>query len=385
LFQALSAGIVGLCLVYSKVLTGSFQWCVRQSAQVESLMTSVERVMEYTHLEQENQPNNKTVAIPENWPKYGIITAEGLYYAHHPTLPYVLRKMNFCIRAEEKVGIVGRTGAGKSSLMAALFRLAEPEGTIRIDAVPITDISLRDLRSNLSVIPQDPVLFSGSLRKNLDPSNQYGDSELWNALEEVQLKEAVSELPDSLETKLTEGGSNFSVGQRQLVCLARAILKHNKILIIDEATANVDLSTDALIQETIRSKFQRCTVLTIAHRLNTIMDSDRVLVLDEGKLVEFDEPFLLLQNEDSLFSKMVEHTSKHLSTNLYDVARQAFFLRHGITDEFDLDMIPRTMDGLTPLQQQEQQPEDEAFEPDSPRIRRSSSLEKEKLLFVSTV
>lgn len=390
---SISAGVVGLSLTYAQVLTGGFQWCVRQSAEVESLMTSVERVMEYTHLEQETQPDVNTVAVPTEWPKYGIITAEGLYYAHHHTLPYVLRKMNFCVRAEEKIGVVGRTGAGKSSLMAALFRLAEPEGTVRIDAFDIRDISLGDLRNNLSIIPQDPVLFSGSLRKNLDPFNQYGDSELWNALEEVQLKEAVSELPDGLETKLSEGGSNFSVGQRQLVCLARAILKHNKILIIDEATANVDLSTDALIQETIRSKFQRCTVLTIAHRLNTIMDSDRVMVLDEGKLVEFDEPYLLLQNKDSLFSKMVEHTSKHLATNLHDVARQAFFTRHGLTEDSDLDALRMSAGVLTPSeeheiqQEQQQQPDsEEDCELPSPRVnRRSSSLEKERLLFESNV
>ncbi|KAL9972704.1 hypothetical protein ACROYT_G019064 [Oculina patagonica] len=375
----LSAGVVGLTLTYAKMLTGAFQWCVRQSAEVESLMTSVERVMEYSKLEQETQPDDKTVAVPESWPQYGIITFEGLYYTHHHSLPYVLRRLNFCIRAQEKVGIVGRTGAGKSSLMAALFRLAEPEGTVRIDAVPITDISLRDLRSNLSIIPQDPILFSGSLRKNLDPFDQYGDSELWNALEEVQLKEAVTELPDGLETKLTEGGSNFSVGQRQLVCLARAVLKHNKILIIDEATANVDHSTDALIQETIRSKFQRCTVLTIAHRLNTIMDSDRVLVLDEGKLVEFDEPYLLLKTKDSLFSKMVEHTSAHLATNLYEEARRAYFLRHELTEDSDLDMLPRFRNTPSPLQQPSDGDSEEV------QFRRGSSQEKEQLLFESTV
>lgn len=377
----MSAGIVGLTLTYAKMLTGGFQWCVRQSAEVENLMTSVERVIEYSSLEQETQSHDKTVSVPDSWPQYGIITFEGFYYRHHHTMPHVLKRLNLCIRAQEKVGIVGRTGAGKSSLMAALFRLAEPEGTIRIDAVPITDVSLRDLRSSLSIIPQDPILFSGSLRKNLDPFNQYNDTEVWNALEEVQLKETVTELPDGLDTKLTEGGSNFSVGQRQLVCLARAVLKHNKILIIDEATANVDHNTDALIQETIRSKFQSCTVLTIAHRLNTIMDSDRVMVLDEGKLVEFDEPYLLLQKEDTLFSQMVEHTSKHLATNLYEVARQSFFLRHELSNDDDLlDMLPRANDEC-PLQELNS---DDCGTP-SPTLRSSSSLEKEKLLYETTV
>lgn len=215
----------------------------------------------------------------------------------------------------------------------------------------------------------------------MDPFNQYNDTEVWNALEEVQLKETVTELPDGLNSKLTEGGSNFSVGQRQLVCLARAVLKHNKILIIDEATANVDHTTDALIQETIRSKFQSCTVLTIAHRLNTIMDSDRVMVLDEGRLVEFDEPYLLLQKEDSLFSQMVEHTSKHLATNLYEVARQSFFLRHKLSDDDDLlDMLPKVK-VKSPLQELNI---DNSRTP-SPILRSSSSLEKERLLYETTV
>jgi len=389
---SVSAGVVGLALTYAKVLTGGFQWCVRQSAEVESLMTSVERVQEYTRLDQETQPNDQTVDVPKDWPKYGIITAEGLYYAHHNTLPYVLRKMNFCIRAQEKVGVVGRTGAGKSSMIAALFRLAEPEGNVRIDAIPITAISLNDLRSNMSIIPQDPVLFSGSIRRNLDPFNQYDDSGLWNALQEVQLKETVSELPDGLDTKLTEGGSNFSVGQRQLVCLARAILKHDKILIIDEATANVDHSTDALIQETIRTKFKCCTVLTIAHRLNTIMDSDRVMVLDEGKLVEFEEPYLLLQNKDSLFSNMVEHTSQHLRTNLYETARQAYNSRHERNGDGELDTCRKwsnaeatTVEQERELEPQQQEADNEdGFDDVLAMVRGSSSLEKEKLLLEST-
>lgn len=389
---SVSAGVVGLALTYAKVLTGGFQWCVRQSAEVESLMTSVERVQEYTRLDQETQPNDQTVDVPKDWPKYGIITAEGLYYAHHNTLPYVLRKMNFCIRAQEKVGVVGRTGAGKSSMIAALFRLAEPEGNVRIDAIPITAISLNDLRSNMSIIPQDPVLFSGSIRRNLDPFNQYDDSGLWNALQEVQLKETVSELPDGLDTKLTEGGSNFSVGQRQLVCLARAILKHDKILIIDEATANVDHSTDALIQETIRTKFKCCTVLTIAHRLNTIMDSDRVMVLDEGKLVEFEEPYLLLQNKDSLFSNMVEHTSQHLRTNLYETARQAYYSRHERNGDGELDACRKWSNAEATTVEQERELEPQQQEADNgdgfddvfAMVRGSSSLEKEKLLLEST-
>nr|CAD7572168.1 unnamed protein product [Timema californicum] len=217
-----------------------------------------------------------------------------------------------------QVGIVGRTGAGKSSLISALFRLANLEGSIVIDQVDTQTVGLNDLRSRISIIPQEPVLFSASLRDNLDPFNSYKDDSLWNALEEVELKEAVN----TLGMPVNVGGSNFSSGQRQLVCLARAILRNNKILVLDEATANVDPQTDALIQSTIRRKFADCTVLTIAHRLNTIMDSDRVLVMDAGTMVEFGHPYLLLQNSEGYFYKMVEETGNLMAEQLHQIAKQ---------------------------------------------------------------
>ncbi|EDW42593.1 GM23954 [Drosophila sechellia] len=185
-------------------------------------------------------------------------------------------------------------------------------------------MGLFDLRSKISIIPQEPVLFSGSMRYNLDPFEEYNDAKLWDALEEVKLKPLISELPNGLQSKISEGGSNFSVGQRQLVCLARAILRENRVLVMDEATANVDPQTDALIQATIRSKFRDCTVLTIAHRLNTIMDSDRVLVMDAGHLVEFGSPYeLLTSSESKIFHGMVMETGQNTFDSLLKVAEKA--------------------------------------------------------------
>lgn len=191
-----------------------------------------------------------------------------------------------------------------------------------------SELGLHDLRKKISIIPQEPVLFTGTMRKNLDPFNEYTDEELWNALEEVQLKEVVEDLPNKMETQLAESGSNFSVGQRQLVCLARAVLKKNRILIIDEATANVDPRTDEFIQKTIRETFAHCTVLTIAHRLNTIIDSDRIMVLDAGRLKEYGEPYILLQEQDSLFYKMVQQVGKTEAAALIETAKRVYFSKN---------------------------------------------------------
>ncbi|XP_076004891.1 ATP-binding cassette sub-family C member 4-like isoform X3 [Genypterus blacodes] len=323
----LDAGSVGLALTYAIRLMGMFQWGVRQSAEVENMMTSVERVMEYTDLESE-APWETNKRPPPDWPSQGLMTFDQVSFSYSPDGPLVLQNLKAMFRPKEKVGIVGRTGAGKSSLVSALFRLAEPQGKIYIDGVLTSEIGLHDLRQKMSIIPQDPVLFTGTMRKNLDPFNQHTDEDLWNALQEVQLKSVVEELPGKLHTVLAESGSNFSVGQRQLVCLARAVLRKNRILVIDEATANVDPRTDELIQQTIREKFRECTVLTIAHRLNTIIDSDRILVLDAGSIHAYDEPYTLLQDQAGIFYKMVQQTGKQEVVALLEAAKQAYKSRN---------------------------------------------------------
>ncbi|KAH8269315.1 hypothetical protein KR018_003153 [Drosophila ironensis] len=319
-------GQIGLAITQAMSMTGTVQWGMRQSAELENSMTSVERVLEYRDLASEGEfasPADKKP--PKNWPQHGQIEANGLSLKYSPDIKSdnVLKSLKFVIKPREKIGIVGRTGAGKSSLINALFRLSYNDGTLLIDSNDIAGIGLHDLRSKISIIPQEPVLFSGTMRHNLDPFEQYSDNTLWDALEEVHLKEEISELPTGLQSMVAEGGTNYSVGQRQLVCLARAILRKNRILVMDEATANVDPQTDALIQSTIRKKFKDCTVLTIAHRLNTIIDSDKVMVLDAGNLVEFGSPYeLLTQSTRKIFYGMVMETGHLTFDHLFKAALQ---------------------------------------------------------------
>ncbi|XP_056642945.1 probable multidrug resistance-associated protein lethal(2)03659 [Diorhabda sublineata] len=322
-------GNMGLALTQAMGLTGMFQWGMRQWSELENQMTSVERVQEYADLKQEEDEH--TNALPKHWPSHGKVEFRDMSLKYSPDDPPVLKNLNLLIKSTEKVGIVGRTGAGKSSLIQALFRLANIDGHILIDDVDTKSISLKDLRSHISIIPQEPVLFSGTLRNNLDPFDEYKDEILWNALEEVELKRAVDELPAGLDSKMAEGGSNFSVGQRQLVCLARAIIRNNKVLVLDEATANVDPYTDGLIQTTIRKKFGNCTVLTIAHRLHTIMDSDKVLVMDAGRAVEFDHPHTLLQNKTGVFYSLVMQTGKSTAKNLMQISEENWKIRDANT------------------------------------------------------
>ncbi|EDV27233.1 uncharacterized protein TRIADDRAFT_54972 [Trichoplax adhaerens] len=310
----INPALAALLLSYALNSQGLVDWAVRFSAELENQMTSVERVKEYTKLPKEKD-YYKISDLSSDWPKFGKIEFKDVSFAHADHLPYVLKSISCKIKPFEKVGIVGRTGAGKSSFLASLFRLSEPRGEILIDNVVANNIGLHCLRSAISVIPQDPVLFVGTIRKNLDPFDSYDDEQLWKALHEVEMGNYVSQLPNKLNNEVTEFGANFSVGQRQLLCLARALLKKNRILCIDEATANVDMKTDTIIQHTIRNKFTDCTMLIIAHRLRTIIHCNRVLVLEEGRIVEFDSPHNLLQM-NGYFNKLVTETGNEESRNL---------------------------------------------------------------------
>uniref|UniRef100_A0A7N6ATP7 ATP-binding cassette sub-family C member 5 n=1 Tax=Anabas testudineus TaxID=64144 RepID=A0A7N6ATP7_ANATE len=297
----------GLAISYGVQLTGLFQFTVRLASETEARFTSVERIHHYIQsLSQEAPARVKGWAPPADWPHQGGLVFKEVEMRYQEDLPLVLNKISCTIRPKEKVGIVGRTGSGKSSLGVVLFRLVERcGGSILIDGIDIHDIGLADLRSKLSIIPQDPVLFSGTVRSNLDPFNQYSEEQIWDALEKSHMKECVSQLPLKLESEVVDNGENFSVGERQMLCVARALLRQCKILILDEATAAMDPETDALIQETIRTSFQDCTTLTIAHRLHTVLASDRIMVLNQGQVVEFDEPSRLLANENSRLCSML--------------------------------------------------------------------------------
>lgn len=309
-----STRLVGLALAHVLNMSGMMQWAVRQTAETENDMTSVERMLEYTKLPQE-PPTVKQggAAPPAGWPATGAITYENVTASYRPGLPPVLSDLSFTIQGGMSVGIVGRTGSGKSSLMLTLFRLIDQlAGRILIDGVDIASLGIDALRAQLAIIPQDPVLFSGSLRSNMDPEGSWPDHKLWEALQAVQLKDAVVKV-GGLDAKMEEGGDNLSVGQRQLFCLARALLQDAQILALDEATANVDSTTDALIQQTLKDCTQghllggrRRTLLVIAHRINTIMDSDMLLVLSDGKLVEQGSPSELSQKPGGTFARLVQ-------------------------------------------------------------------------------
>ncbi|KAH0816056.1 hypothetical protein GEV33_006734 [Tenebrio molitor] len=305
--NGMSTGQVGVSVTQLLVISTNFQYIMKCWSDLDYSMTSVERVIEYADVTPE--ASGGICTPPESWPSEGNITFSSVSMRFSFDKPLVLKEVNFTVKSGEKIGIVGRTGAGKSSLISALFRLYDFEGTIFIDGIDTKAVPLHTLRSKIAIIPQEPILFLGTLRRNVDPFDEYEDSHLWNALEDVELKKFVSGLPSGLESEISEGGANFSVGQRQLLCLVRAILKNAKIVALDEATASVDLETDEMIQRTIRRKFKDATVLTIAHRTNTVMDSDKILVLDSGNVVEFGSTEDILQRPDGCFSGFVSMNS----------------------------------------------------------------------------
>ena len=263
----------------------------------------VERVIDYINIPQE-------AALTLTGYKFqvtkGDIEFKNVQLRYSSDFSPALKGVSFRVEAGERLGIVGRTGAGKTSLQTALLRLVEiTSGQITIDGVDISSVGLHDLRGEISIIPQDPVLFSGSLRFALDPFSSFQDEQLWQSLKEVQLSEKIISLEGQLYFSVSEGGSNFSVGERQLLCLARAILKRSKIIMLDEATSNVDSVTDLKIQQVLSDKFKDCTLLTIAHRIESIIDYDKVLVMDKGEIIECDTPHTLMQDPSSRFSNLV--------------------------------------------------------------------------------
>ena len=301
----MSAAMLGLALTSSSSLSNQMKQMVRMLAQTEAQMNAVERIKEYIDTVKPEPPMITDVRPPQDWPNEGRIEYKNAKLRYRDG-PLVMKGVNLTINPHEKVGVVGRTGAGKSTMMIALFRITDLcEGSISIDGVDLGKLGLEDVRRALCIIPQDPVLFSASVRFNLDPFNESTDEEIWAVLEQVELKDAIDRLPKKLDDAVEEGGSNFSVGERQLICMARALLRKSKILIMDEATASLDNETDTFLQQMIRKQFAHCTSLTIAHRLNTIMDSDRVCVMDAGLVAEYDTPYNLLHKENGIFRGMV--------------------------------------------------------------------------------
>jgi len=332
LVPSISASLAGFALAFSLEYTGAIIWTLRHYASLELDFNSAERVIEYANLPIETQTG---IDPPAAWPSEGRLEVTDLVVGYAPDLPPVLNGLSFRVSRNQRVGVVGRTGAGKSSLTLALFRFLEARaGSIVIDGLDVSTLKLSALRSRLAIIPQDPVLFSGTVRSNLDPFDEHGDEELRDALARVHLASAGSSRAESptagttadqntnqntntnpftsLASPIAEAGLNLSQGQRQLLCLARAIVSRPKILVLDEATSAVDMATDALIQRSIREEFGDSTLLVIAHRLSTIADFDRVLVMDAGRGVEFGAPRELLRREGGVFRGLVEGSGERV-------------------------------------------------------------------------
>uniref|UniRef100_A0A7N8XZ56 ATP-binding cassette, sub-family C (CFTR/MRP), member 9 n=1 Tax=Mastacembelus armatus TaxID=205130 RepID=A0A7N8XZ56_9TELE len=303
-----SGGLVGLGLTYALTVTNYLNWVVRNLADLEVQMSAVKKVKSFLSTESENYEGSMdTSQVPENWPQDGEIKIQDLCARYDPMLKPVLKHVNAYIKPGQKVGICGRTGSGKSSLSLAFFNMVDIfEGKIVIDGIDICKLPLQTLRSRLSIILQDPVLFSGSIRFNLDPERTCSDDRLWEALEIAQLKNMVKALPGGIDAVVTEGGENFSVGQRQLFCLARAFVRKSSIFIMDEATASIDMATENILQKVVMTAFADRTVVTIAHRVHTILTADLVIVMKRGNILEYDRPETLLEQADGMFASFVK-------------------------------------------------------------------------------
>lgn len=325
------AGLGGLSISFALAITSTLNFAALQASNLEANMVAVERILQYSEITGEApRLASSDDSLPPNWPVEGRIEFVDVKMRYRSNLPLTLKGLNISIPPMSKVGVVGRTGAGKSTLMVALLRIVElHSGCIKIDGVDIRSVGLKKLRSKIAVIPQDPVLFSGTVRTNLDPFDEYDDSRLFEVLAHVGMYAPMQKVSSklslssqgsnkktggggrtqpikSLSEEVSEGGTNFSVGQRQLLVIARAMLTGASLVIMDEATASVDADTDARIQRVFRSEFKDATCITVAHRLNTIMDSDLVLVMDDGRAAEFDKPSSLLSKEDGIFKSLVD-------------------------------------------------------------------------------
>ncbi|XP_073119135.1 ABC transporter C family member 10-like [Henckelia pumila] len=307
-----SPGFIGMALTYGLSLNVSLVFSMNSQCTLSNYIVSVERLDQYMHIPSEAPEVMEENRPPVNWPMEGKVEIQNLKIRYRPETPLVLHGISCTFEGGHKIGIVGRTGSGKTTLISALFRLVEPAGgKILVDGLDISTLGLHDLRSRFGIIPQDPTLFNGTVRYNLDPFYQHTEQELWEVLEKCRLKDTVQEKENGLDSFVLEDGSNWSVGQRQLLCLGRALLRRSKILVLDEATASIDNATDMILQKVIRKEFAECTVITVAHRIPTVMDCDMVLAISEGKLAEYDEPMKLMKREYSLFGQLVKEYWSH--------------------------------------------------------------------------
>lgn len=286
---------MGLAISQAFTLTGLLQYGIRRWSDFENHMTSVERVLEYTDIDQEKPEGVKLERLNE-----GKIVYENVSLTYNDNRK-ILKNINLKIEGQEKIGIVGRTGAGKSSIISTLFRLYDIKGKILIDGIDIQTLALNFLRSQISIIPQDPIIFSGTIRQNIDPLNQYQDEDIWKAVKITGLETIINNLSLSIDNI-----TNFSSGQKQLLCLVRALVRKNKIVVLDEATSNLDPETDSVIRMAIEKNFSSCTVIMIAHRLVSVLTSGVVIVLKDGQIVEKDDPNRLLTDKNSLFFQMLK-------------------------------------------------------------------------------